>query len=233
MENQKAIGYIRVSSGEQENSLEYQEKRIKEYCQFNGLELVEILTDQKVSGFKHIYKRPEGSKLINLKERGIGNIVTKHPDRTFRNTVNALVTAEEWKEKGIILHLADAGGVSINTKSAIGTLLFTNLVSYAQFERDMTGERTAVVLDLKKSQGKVYCASIYGFNKENGKLVPNKKEQLVIRKIFKLKKDNLTCSAIAKELNKNYRTKKGGLFQHSTVQTIIKNPIHVGLITED
>ncbi len=57
MENNKAVGYIRVSTDLQDNSLVVQEQRIKEYCIFNKLELVELLTDIDVSGFKPIYTR--------------------------------------------------------------------------------------------------------------------------------------------------------------------------------
>ena len=41
----KAVGYVRVSTGKQDCSLEAQEERIRLYCQLNGLELVEVIRE--------------------------------------------------------------------------------------------------------------------------------------------------------------------------------------------
>ena len=51
----KAAGYIRVSTDEQAQdggSLDVQEAKICSYCEYKGLELVEIRTDAGISGGK-------------------------------------------------------------------------------------------------------------------------------------------------------------------------------------
>lgn len=225
METNKCYGYIRVSTELQDNSLKVQEQRIKDYCAFNHLELVELLIDENISGFKPIYKRPAGQKLQNLYE--VKNIVAIKPDRLFRNTKDALITIDDWDEQGVILHFADVGGVSLSTKTAIGKLMFTTIISFAQFERDMAGERTKTVLNHKKDKGKVYCGEILGYDKAEGFLVRNEAEQAIIQMIFEMKAEGLNNNKIAVTLNeKQLRTKNGGLFQGSTVQTILNNPIH-------
>ena len=50
---QRTLGYCRVSTEEQARegvSLEAQEKQIRRYCDLYGLELVEVLRDEGVSG---------------------------------------------------------------------------------------------------------------------------------------------------------------------------------------
>ena len=68
--NQRAVGYIRVSSDDQAReglSLEAQERKIRAYCDLKGLELVTIFKDEGISGFKPLEKRPGGlSALASL-----------------------------------------------------------------------------------------------------------------------------------------------------------------------
>ncbi len=55
-----AIGYVRVSTEEQARagiSLDAQTERIRAYCAMSGLDLVEIIRDEGVSGAKPIGKR--------------------------------------------------------------------------------------------------------------------------------------------------------------------------------
>ncbi len=190
---------------------------------FQGLNL--YTQDYDVSGFKPIYTRLNGNKLSNL--QGIKNIVATRPDRLFRNTSDALLTVDDWDKKNIILHLADAGGVSLSTQSAIGKLIFTTIISFAQFERDICSDRTRAVLNNKKASGKVFCGSIYGYDKVKGELVKNKAEQTTIKEIFTLSKKGNNDSQIATAINgRGIRTKKGKYFQASTIQTILNNPIH-------
>ena len=59
----KAVAYIRVSTGKQDLSMEAQEERIKLYCQMMGLELVEVIRERAVSAKIKLVKRPEGSKV--------------------------------------------------------------------------------------------------------------------------------------------------------------------------
>ncbi len=222
METNKCYGYIRVSTDLQDNSLQVQEQRIREYCLFNKLDIVELLIDENISGFKPIYKRPSGQKLSNL--NGVKNIVAIKPDRLFRNTSDALLTVNEWNSNDVVIHFADAGGVSLSTKTAIGRLIFTTIISFAQFERDICSERTSAVLSHKKKQGKVYTGEMYGFDKVDGYLVKNESEQLIIQKIIQMKEQECNNNQIAVYLNnRGVKTKSGKAFQGSTIQTILSN----------
>lgn len=232
----KVYGYVRVSTQDQENSLEVQEKRIREYCQFKHLDLVEIFVDENVSGYSEFEKRPEGCKLTKLLTKNVKAIVAVKPDRLFRNTSDALLTVESWDKMGIELHMIDIGGATLATKTATGKMIFTILIAFAQFERDTTGERVKVVLKNKKETGKAYAGSVFGYDKTGGilvngklknqKLIPNEEEQKTISVIMDLKKV-YKADRICRILNTTgYRTKTNKRFHPSTVRAIIGNSIH-------
>lgn len=234
---EKAIGYARISStavkkGQTKvegdnNSIEVQVKRIKEYCIFKELELVDILIDEDVSGGTDFETRPEAVKAIDYFNNGIKNIVSTKIDRMFRDTANALITAKKWNKQKIKMHFADMGGVSFNTETANGKYIFTIMVANGEWEKDTTGERTKAVLNNKKETGKAYCAAILGYDNVDGKMVRNEEEFKIIDLIFGMKSKGYTPARIALALNdKGFSAKKGGIFHPSTIQAILKNDIY-------
>jgi DNA invertase Pin-like site-specific DNA recombinase len=142
----RAVAYIRVSTGKQDLSMEAQEEKIKLYCQLNSLELAEIIRERAVTAKIKLNKRPEGSKIEQMLKSGVHHIVACKLDRLFRNAVDALSHVEEWDEAGISLHLVDLGGMAVNTGSSMGKMLITMLAGWAEFERNIISERTATAL---------------------------------------------------------------------------------------
>ncbi len=233
----KAIGYIRTSTDDQKTSLLVQQKQIEDYCTFKGLELVQVISDEDVSGGMEFEKRQGGQKVYELINEGIVNIVSLKPDRLFRSVKDALMVADDFNQRGVILHIIDMGGASFSTQTAIGRFIFTNLIAMAEMERNLAKERTKSALNHKKQTGKVFCGSVFGYDKVGGtlvdgkmicqELVKNKAEQVIIKEIFALSKKGNNDSQIATAINgRGIRTKKGKYFQASTIQTILNNPIH-------
>lgn len=222
----KVYGYVRVSTSDQENSLEVQSKRIHEYCQFKHLQLEHIFIDEGISGSVPIDNRPEGHKLCSLLTKDVKGVIVVKPDRLFRSTTDALISVERWDKLGIELHVVDLNGATLNTNTASGKLIFTILIAYATFEREQTGERIKVVLNNKKSTGKVYAGYLFGYDKIDGLLVPNEKEQSIID-IVKKNAPELSPAKIADGLNSwGFTAKKGGKFFPSTIQNILSNTIN-------
>ena len=227
MENNSVYAYIRVSTDLQDNSVEVQEKRIREYCEFKHLHLVDIFTDEGVSGSVPIDKRPEGSKLCALLTKDVKGLICVKPDRLFRSTVDALTSVEKWDKLGIELHVVDLNGATLNTKTASGKLIFTILIAYASFEREQTGERIKAVLNNKKESKKTYSARVLGYDNVEGHMVPNIEEQEIINYIKILHAKEYGPTRIAKALNRfGYRTKTKKKFFPSTVQAVMGNTIH-------
>ncbi len=219
----KAVAYIRVSTGKQDLSLKAQEERVKAYCAAYGLDLVEVIREQAVTGKLKLDKRPEGSRIAQLTAAGVCHIVSLKLDRLFRNAVDALNHVEEWEEAGISLHLVDMGGQSINTGSSMGKMMLTMLAGFAEFERNMIAERTTAALNYKKSHGKVYNHTPYGFNAEDGALIPDATEQAAIAKMQALRAEGTSYNEIANTLNDDcVATKQGGTWRSQTVKNILE-----------
>jgi DNA invertase Pin-like site-specific DNA recombinase len=219
----KAVAYIRVSTGKQDLSLKAQEERVKAYCAAYGLDLLEVIREQAVTGKLKLDKRPEGSRIARLTAAGVCHIVSLKLDRLFRNAVDALSHVEEWEQAGISLHLVDMGGQSINTGSSMGKMMLTMLAGFAEFERNMIAERTTAALNYKKSHGKVYNHAPYGFNAEAGSLIPDATEQAVIARMQALRAEGISYNEIANSLNAgSVATKQGGIWRSQTVKNIIE-----------
>lgn len=197
----KAIGYIRVSSDEQAReglSLEAQKRKINAYCELKDLDLVTIFSDEAISGFKPFEKRPGGGKAYEKLVTGeADHLVAIKLDRLFRNTGDAIAKATEFQKKSINLHLLD---VSVDTSTATGKMFFTVLAMLAQFERDITGERTKVVLDMKRKDGKVYNHTPFGFDRDGDRFIENPQEQKAIELIVKMRNNGDSFRDIALEL---------------------------------
>ena len=82
-----AIGYIRVSTIEQASggvSLAAQEKRIRDYCVYKGLELDELLVDAGVSASIPLFDRPAGEQLPATSASRVGLAVGRRSVRLRR-----------------------------------------------------------------------------------------------------------------------------------------------------
>lgn len=240
METKKAALYIRVSTNNQENSVLAQTDRLRSYCKFNNIEIVKILEDQDVSGGMEIYKRPSGSEIQALvKNKEINCVIATNLDRLFRSTLDALITVDKWDKENIGLHFADSGGVSFDCSTANGRLFFTMQASMATYERAKTSERIKEVSDHKKKNMKTYGPAPLGFDivgreldkdgkvLSGGSLIPNEKEQEVVREIFNLRSRKMSMGKIADRLNKNgVSTKNNAEYHASTIKHILDNNIY-------
>lgn len=229
MENKTNIaGYIRVSTDDQSNSIETQEAKIREYCKFKNFNPAHIIIDEDISGGTEFNKRPGGKILQKLlTDNSITTIIAIKPDRLFRNVTDALLTTDQWNKSNIDLHIIDMGGASFSTKSAIGRLMFTTIISFAEFERNITGERTKAVINHKKINMIRYSKKIFGYDSIENKLTPNPQEQITLKKIFSMHSQNLSTQKIADHLNSiSSKPTKGGKWIRSSILYIIKNDFY-------
>jgi len=149
------------------------------------------------------------------------NLVAIKLDRLFRNTGDAISKSQEFQKRGINLHLLD---VSVDTGTATGKMFFTVLAMLAQFERDITGERTKTVLDMKRKDGKVWNHTPFGYDRVGDVLMPNKKEQKGIQMMKKLHDQGYSLREIAGELElAGILPKRGGEWQKYSIYKIISN----------
>ena len=225
-----AVIYLRVSTADQAEhgvSLDAQTERLLTYAKLNNLEVIGILREEAISGSIPLNERPEGAKLAELVATGqVKHVVSLKLDRLFRSAVDALSTTAEWDKQGIALHLVDMGGQSLNTGSAMGRMMLTMMAGFAQFERDLTAERTTSALAHKKANNQAYSPTPYGKDRDGERLTNNEQEQGIIRQMRELRDNGSSLRGIAEHLNSNgIESKQGKQWYASSVGYILNHAV--------
>ena len=206
--NKTAIGYVRVSTQEQVTegvSLDAQRDKLRAYCKFNGIKLIDIKSDEGISG--GTLERPGLQSALEMIRRGRANtLIVMKLDRLSRSLRDVCTLIEEFfaDER---YHLLSLCGM-VNTHSAAGRMVLMNLANYAQFEREMISERTRDALRHMMAQGVRLGPAPYGYEFSHevdaeGRrlLVPLLHEQEVLCKIKGMRADGLKLHEIARRLN--------------------------------
>lgn len=220
-----AVILTRVSTCEQETSIDMQIERLKAYCMAKGLEVVEILTDSAVSGSVPLDEREGGKKIKErIKAKSIGHIVGFKLDRMFRDAADCLAKTKEWERQGIACHMLDIG---VDTTTAQGRFFLTIVAGFAEMERRVIGDRTRNALQHKKAHRKVYSATPFGFDRHGDSLIPNDSERVTVAKIKRLRVQGKSYRDIASYLNeKCIPAKNGGTWCFSAVRYVLANSLH-------
>lgn len=220
----KTIGYIRVSTEEQARegiSLEAQEKRIRNYCDYKGYELTEVIKDEGISGGKN--KKREGfvSVLNRIEQNGFDAIILYSLERISRDMLTLLCLEKLLNEYNVELHTIEG---EIDTSTPDGYLSFAMRAFLGEMERRQVKYRTKKAMEYKKQKGEVVGSVPYGFARKGKDLIPVEKEQEIIRIVNRLYKQDKGIAAIARKLTKlNYKTRRSKEFSALQVRRIIKD----------
>ena len=217
----KAIGYIRVSTEGQVDgvSLDSQCSKIEAWSSANGYELLDVFTDAGISGSK--YNRPGLHKALAEACKHKAALVVYSLSRLARSTRDALTISERLDKSGAdLVSLTER----IDTTSAAGKMVFRMLAVLAEFERDLTSERTKSALQHLKRQGKKYTRQApFGYEFFAGKLIKIPAEQKTIYLIGQLRSEGMSLRQIAAELKlRGIRSKRGGSWSAKTVNDVLK-----------
>src|SRR5947208_5639059 len=184
--------------------------------------------------------RPDLQKLLeDVRSRKIDVIVVYKVDRLTRSLADFAKLVE----------LFDANGVSFvsvtqqfNTMSSMGRLTLNVLLSFAQFEREVTGERIRDKIAASKKKGIWMGGNIpLGYDANERTLVINPDEAETVRCIFALYRELGCVRRVKEEVDRlGLRTKcrtpangteRGGkAFSRGHLYTLLANPIYTGQI---
>ncbi|HEX3524684.1 MAG TPA: recombinase family protein, partial [Stellaceae bacterium] len=148
-----------------------------------------------------------------------------------------------------LVELFDAEGVSFvsvtqqfNTTSSMGRLTLNVLLSFAQFEREVTGERIRDKIAASKKKGMWMGGNVpLGYDAEERTLVINPAEAETVRRIFALYRE-LGCVRRVKEeadrlglrtksrITANGTERGGRPFSRGHLYTLLSNQIYTGQI---
>jgi DNA invertase Pin-like site-specific DNA recombinase len=214
-------GYARVSTVEQVDgtSLDEQTRRIAGVAMLKGADIARMFVDAGVSGSKELGERPEGGNLLATLKAG-DTLITSKLDRLFRNALDALATAEYFKQQGIDLIIVDLG-VDAVTQNGVSKMFFGMLALMAEFERDRIKERQADGQRAKKEKGGfVGGRRPFGYRVEgtgkNAIVIPDPAEQQAIIDMQAMREAGQSYRQIAQAMNE-----RGHVITHQAVKNIL------------
>lgn len=215
------VGYIRVSTDKQDNSIHTQKDMLRSYCKIHGLEINDFFIDYGISG-KETTKRTKYNELMELVVGGkITTIITTSLSRWSRNTLDLLNSIDILKKNETDLVVIKENIPSL--KTPMGMFFCEILGSVYSLERRLTSERTKDIIHNKKKNSKVYGKTPYGFDKVGNDLVKNDNEMKVLRKINKLRSKGNSYHKISEFLNRNnHKTKMGKKWSRENVYSLLK-----------
>lgn len=135
----RKIGYVRVSDKDQTEALQLDALKA-EGC-------TKIYSDHGVSGGKVV--RPALDEM--MKELSHGDTLTVWKlDRLGRSTIHLLQILNDLQERGVAFHAITQG---IDTRTAVGRMIYGQLAVFAEYERNLISERTKAGMAAAKARG--------------------------------------------------------------------------------
>lgn len=180
--------------------------------------------------------RPALQELLNdIKEGLVDMVVVYKIDRLSRSLLDFTKMID-------VFDKANCSFISVtqnfNTADSMGRLMLNVLLSFAQFEREISGERIRDKIAATRKKGMWTGGRVaLGYDVVNKKLVINEKEAKIVRYVFNRYLEMPSEDKIANELNeKGWKPKmvKGSktskIFYPKIISNMVKNPIYTGHI---
>jgi len=218
----RAVGYVRVSTDDQELSPDAQRHQLETWCAREGVDLVAVHVDQGVSGAAELGKRPGLAEAIaDLPVQRAGVLIVAKLDRLARDVSKNAAIEHLVAENGAKIRTTD--GVA-NNDSPEGQLLRNMMGAFAQYERELIAMRTQVALASKRRNGKRWnCRAPIGFRWVNGELATDPVEQRAVDTICSLRAEGYSFAAITEALNESpsYYPPRGSRWHATTVCRVL------------
>jgi site-specific DNA recombinase len=185
-------------------------------------------------------ERPAFQRLLNDLDAGKVDVVVVYKvDRLSRSLLDFAKLMERFGRAG-------ASFVSVtqnfSTADAMGRLTLNMLMSFAEFEREMIGERTRDKIAAARRKGKWTGGPIpLGYTVKDKRLVVNETEAGLVREIFDLYLEQRSALAVARILNErrlsstHLREENGTVhatrpWANADIFRLIRTPIYAGYI---
>ncbi len=238
--------YTRKSSEEgleQEfNSLDAQREACEAYIasqRHEGWVLLKTLYDDGGISGGHLDRPALQRLMVDVDEGRVDQIVVYKIDRLTRSLADFAKLVER-------LDAAEASFVSVtqsfNTATSMGRLTLNVLLSFAQFEREVTAERIRDKIAASKKKGLWMGGYVpLGYEASGRTFTINTSEAETIRTLFALYEDHRAISLVAREAerlglrSKRYVTQSGRdqggkVMSRGHIHKILTNPLYIGRI---
>lgn len=232
--NQTVCGlYTRVSSRNQMeadySSLETQRERLEAYCKSQDNYIVFRVYEDGGYSADSLDRPALKEMLRDLREGKLNCVLAYKIDRLTRSV----------KDFHMLMDIFDRQNVkfvsvtqSIDTQNPMGRLLRNVLLDFAQFEREMTADRTRDKMHQRAQKGLWNGGNVpYGYAAANKRLMINAEEAPRIQFMFQRFASNPSLAQLRDELHRRgWYTRSEKPWSKSALDQILRNPIYVGRI---
>lgn len=215
-------GYTRVSTEDQvhNTSLDDQARQIEGIALANNLELTHIYREEGVSGGVSLFQRPEGCKLVFLREGD--TVVVSKLDRLFRDARDALNVINDWDELGVRLIINGFGDVTDKT-NPFGRFMIELMAVFSGEERRRIRERTLAGRKAKRDAGgHVGGCAPFGYRKVGSgrsaklEIDPEQQDAITTMKVARLKGHSF------RNIEKIIEKRHGMSVSHVTIRRVLR-----------
>jgi site-specific DNA recombinase len=225
--------YTRVSSRNQADanysSLETQRERLEAYSKSQeDYAIYRVYEDGGYSADS--LDRPALKEMLrDIRDGKINCVLTYKIDRLTRSV----------KDFHQLMDVFDRNGVkfvsvtqSLDTQNPMGRLLRNVLLDFAQFEREMTADRTRDKMYQRAQKGLWNGGHApYGYRAENKRLVINTEEAVRVRFMFNRFAEAPSLARLREELRqRGWDARSNGRWSKTAIDHILRNPMYCGLV---
>jgi DNA invertase Pin-like site-specific DNA recombinase len=225
MTRARALGYVRVSTTEQAvhgQGLGIQCRAIRDHCKAFGLALVDILSDQGISGASGLDTRQGlANALARIEDHEATVLVVYRLDRLARDLL---------LQETIMERLGSSGGSvvsvsepEIDSEDPTRILVRQVLGALSQYEKSIIRARMLAGRRVKAQRGG-FIGGIpkFGYAVIRGELVALKREQLVVARIVTMRAQGASLRTIGRALDaEELRPKRGERWHPTQVARIL------------
>lgn len=175
-------------------------------------------------------QRPGLQNLLgDIKARKVDIIVVYKIDRLTRSLMDFAKLVELFDQHQVTFVSVTQ---SFNTTTSMGRLTLNVLLSFAQFEREVTGERIRDKIAASKKKGIWMGGQVpLGYDLKDRKLHVNAGQAVLVKKIFSTYLKTRSVIKLIEILNRDGdKTKSGNNFTRGTLYFLLANPIYIGKV---
>jgi site-specific DNA recombinase len=187
-------------------------------------------------------ERPALKRLLeDIEARRVDCVMVYKVDRLSRSLLDFARLMDLFEQRSVSFVSVTQ---QFNTTTSLGRLTLNILLSFAQFERDIIGERTRDKMSAARRRGKwVGGTPVLGYDLDprGGRLMVNEGEAGRVREIFRLYARYRSLAMLVAELHRRAWTTKswttkhgsahaGSLFDKATLLRLLTNAIYIGKV---
>jgi DNA invertase Pin-like site-specific DNA recombinase len=165
--------------------------------------------------------------LADIEAKRVDIVVVYKIDRLSRSLMDFCKLAEAFERNGASFVSVTQ---SFNTSTSMGRLTLNMLMSFAQFEREVIGERIRDKIAASRRKGMWMGGFVpLGYDVKDRKLIVNKAEAATVRRVFERFTRLGSVTELVRELrDEGVRGKRGRLIDKGYVYQLFRNRTYIG-----